>query len=207
MYPLYYDIMEYLNQAKIIIDKTKEELVLVISTAMKENKLDEAERILNYLRQMPNIDFLSKSNEYNKESDTGFENLVQLTSKKAGNEKSKLAGKFPKFIRRNDDVVKIGWSRKENSTYEHKADLKTVGATVKKIIAIGKKGAVFNAFTLLPISINGITVPDYQAYLILKWLVHGGLVKQHGRKGYSIVDSSNFEMNVNKMWEGLENES
>jgi hypothetical protein len=44
----------------------------------------------------------------------------------------------------------------------------------------------------------------YQLYLCLAWLKSEGLIKQHGRRGYSINDLDTFGDRVQRAWDELE---
>jgi len=99
--------------------------------------------------------------------------------------KSKGRKEFPKFERDGDRLVKIGWSKKDRRTYEHRAPKSVVIAVIDQIAAGVKPGRVFTMEQLMPFrDADGQDIPAYQPYLVLKWLQHVGAVKKKGKDGY-----------------------
>ncbi len=43
-------------------------------------------------------------------------------------------------------------------------------------------------------------VPGYQGYVWLAWLRAAGLVKQHGRQGYSLLKPATFEKDIDRVF-------
>lgn len=104
------------------------------------------------------------------------------------------ATSYPRFERRGDHLVKIGWSKREKAEYEHKAPLESVNIVASAVKKKGSDGRIFQISGLLPcVGPDGETVvPDYQVYLIVAWWRDLGLLDQHGRQGYSIPQPDAF---------------
>lgn len=119
--------------------------------------------------------------------------LDKVTTKKRA-----LATKYPRFGRRGDSLVKVGWSKREKAEYEHKAPLRAVAVVADVVKKKGADGRIFQINALLPcFGPDGETiVADYQVYLIVAWWKTVGLLEQHGRQGYSIPKPSNFASDV-----------
>lgn len=97
---------------------------------------------------------------------------------------------YPKFRREGDNIVKIGWSKAGKKEYQHKAPKHVLDVLVTKLETLGKSGRTFTMEQVLPLrDTDGNEVPPYQAYVWLAWLRSTGLVKQHGRKGYTATDT------------------
>src|SRR2546422_677055 len=98
---------------------------------------------------------------------------AQVTpGKRARTEAKRAAGTYPRFLREADALVKIGWSKRGKSEYEHKAPhnvLLVLSRSLQRLAADGKRVTMED---LLPLrhSANGSEVPRYQAYLCLAWL-------------------------------------
>jgi hypothetical protein len=113
---------------------------------------------------------------------------------------------YPRFVRESDALVKIGWSKRENSEYEHKAPhsvLLVLSRALQRLAAHRKRVTMDD---LLPLqdSANGSEVPSYQAYLCLAWLRTLRLIKQHGRQGYSLSHGgADLPSLVQKHWDTL----
>jgi len=114
-------------------------------------------------------------------------------------------GQYPKFFRQGDQLVKIGWSRTTKGEYEHKASRRVVDALTAAIAKRSRNGKLFTVENLLPLKDlqDHSEIPSYQAYVALAWLKLGGIVKQHGRRGYSIRNSTRFSEAAVASWQQL----
>jgi hypothetical protein len=114
-------------------------------------------------------------------------------------------GEYPKFCRRGDQLVKIGWSKREKTEYEHKAPRQAVDVLTTAIARRADNGKLFTVEDLLPLKnpADGSEIPSYQAYVALAWFRRLGLVKQHGRRGYSVKGPSRVGEAVVASWEQL----
>jgi len=113
---------------------------------------------------------------------------------KSPTRKKALVTNYPRFERRGDSLVKIGWSKREKAEYEHKAPLRAVAMVADEVMKKGAEGRIFQISALPPcLAPDGETiVPDYQVYLIVAWWRAKGLLEQHGRQGYSIPKPNDF---------------
>ncbi len=97
---------------------------------------------------------------------------------------------YPKFFRRNRELIKIGWSKQERAEYQHKAQHAVLMQLVSKLAVVGAGGKIFTAEDVFPLGAEeGSPIPNYQAYLCLAWLRHEGLVDAHGRQGYALANA------------------
>jgi hypothetical protein len=111
--------------------------------------------------------------------------------------------KYPKFARYRDQLVKIGWSKKEKTEYQHKAPREVVDALIDRITKVAASADLFTAEDIFPLpAIGGSPVPSYQAYLGLAWLRSIGFLNQHGRRGYSQNVATPKPM-IEKEWASL----
>jgi hypothetical protein len=125
-------------------------------------------------------------------------------AKKLANSKSKKAT-YPKFRRERDELVKIGWSKKEKAEYRHKAPKAVVLAVAEGLQKRGASGERYTFEELLPFRDRDtqMELPSYQAYLVLAWLRKEGLIVQHGRQGYSLPLNINLIDAVEERWKLL----
>jgi hypothetical protein len=117
-----------------------------------------------------------------------------------------LIDEYPKFFRRGEELVKVGWSKKERKEYHHRAPRVAVDAAASAIRQVGAKGKMFNGDSLLPLKStnDGTAVPDYQAYVALAWLKHLGIVEQRGRRaGYTLAPEKQIESTITSAWPEL----
>ncbi len=112
---------------------------------------------------------------------------------------------YPRFFRKDDQLVRIAWSKREKKEYQHKAPrsvLQSLGAAMAKL---GSDGRIFSTDQLLPLQdqTDGTDIPNYQAYVGIAFLKQAGLIDQHGRQGYSISRLSDFADSIESVWRKL----
>jgi hypothetical protein len=112
---------------------------------------------------------------------------------------------YPKFLRDREELVKIGWSRKQKREYRHKAPKAAVLLVAQALEQKRVGGERFAFEEVLPIrdSHTGADVPSYQAYTALAWLRKEGLIVQHGRQGYSLVPNIGLMDAIEERWKLL----
>jgi hypothetical protein len=115
-------------------------------------------------------------------------------------------GQYPKFFRQGDQLVKIGWSKTTRGEYEHKAPHRVVSALTAAIEKHSRNGKRFTVENLLPLKDlqDQSEIPSYQVYVALAWLKLGNLIKQHGRRGYSLKRSTRLPGAAEALWQQLQ---
>jgi len=109
----------------------------------------------------------------------------------------RVSRQYPKFIRRGDELVKIGWSKKEKREYQHRAGHAILDAISHALLDASKRRRLFTMEVLeRQLGSGANAVPGYQTYVWLAWLRSVGLIKQHGRQGYSLTKPATFEKDV-----------
>jgi hypothetical protein len=111
---------------------------------------------------------------------------------------------FPIFERDGDRLIKVGWSKRQRSAYEHRAPRPAVIACVQRIVGLAPPGGVFAVDAMLPTAdpSAGGDVPAYQVYLVVAWLRSLGLIKKKGRDGY-VVGKGLTERGIEDVWQKL----
>lgn len=106
---------------------------------------------------------------------------------------------YPRYEVRNGSLVRIGWSKKEKSEYQHKAPREIFERTVAAMEKIAQSGSgPFTAEQVIEqTSDTSGAIPGYQAYVVIGLLRDQGCVEQVGREGYMIPeDVSSRAMHV-----------
>lgn len=141
---------------------------------------------------------------------TGIDRATQprkQRARKTGKTPKKAGAKdgYPKFLRQGDDIVKLGWSRKERKEYRHKSPKRYLELVASALDEAGKNGALVSTENILPVRDpeTGADVPGYQAYLCIAILRHRGLVEQHGRQGYTVPQGTFLIPQIPSLWESL----
>ncbi|WP_428938331.1 hypothetical protein [Fontivita pretiosa] len=131
---------------------------------------------------------------------------ASVLSAGAGPRRKPAPGGYPRFFRRGDELVKVGWSKKHRQEYTHRAPRSAVDAVVAAVRELGAKGGLFSGDALLPLKdpSSGAGIPGYQAYVALAWLKHLGIVEQRGRRsGYTLVRDKQIESTITTAWPEL----
>ena len=127
-----------------------------------------------------------------------------LSAKKRVDGKSRKE-EYPHFVREGDKLVKIGWSKKNKSSYEHKAPREAVIAFTRHLTGSVQDGKVFVIENLLPVPDvgNGGELPAYQVYVTLAWLRQAGVIQKKGRDGYVLRRGGLGDGAIDKLWTSL----
>jgi hypothetical protein len=137
----------------------------------------------------------------NKSASDGTEGTPPKPSR--GRRVSKAA-EFPRFERDGDKLVKIGWSKRDNRVYEHRAPRETVFLVTNTISTKVKPRAIFTMDQVLPVNDNaGNGVPSYQAYLALAWLRSIGVVQRKGKDGYALTNGGLDTSKLQRLWKSV----
>lgn len=117
-------------------------------------------------------------------------------------------GSYPRFIRRDDKLIKIGWSKRNKQEYEHKAPGSVVFAIAGHLRTHTRDGKLFTVNDMLPVPDpeQGGELPSYQVYLALAWLRSAGAISKHGRDGYAPDHARLTEKAMANQWDALSSE-
>ncbi len=112
---------------------------------------------------------------------------------------------YPKFFRRGDELVKVGWSKSAKKEYQHKATETILSLVASAISERAANQKLVSADEFLPLtdSVDGTVIPAYQAYLCIAWLRNEGLITQDGRQGYRLSDAGLLVDQINERWSHL----
>ena len=122
--------------------------------------------------------------------------------------RTKTAGKVkpgtPIFTRDSDMLVKTARSQKSKNEYEHRAPGEVV-LTVAECLSDWRpnKKLLTGENLLNAYSKKKGSVVSYQLYASLGWFTQIGLVRRHGRSGYSVPQPNTIIRDVQEAWESL----
>ena len=118
--------------------------------------------------------------------------------------KTRAKSGYPKFVRDEDRLVKIGWSKKNREEYEHRVPREAVLTFLRHLNGNVEEAKVFDIEGLLPVQDSaGEDVPGYQIYVVVAWLREARVIEKKGRDGYFIRDKSVLSGELNDLWESL----
>ena len=112
------------------------------------------------------------------------------------------SNKYPKFERTNDRLVKIGWSKKDRSEYEHKVPYDVVDVVLAALSAKLIEVEYLKMDDLIPLDDKlGQEIPSYQTYLVVAWLRDIGVVEKQGNDGYHFADMKRTALDLESLWQ------
>jgi hypothetical protein len=111
---------------------------------------------------------------------------------------------YPKFNRDAEFLTKTGYSKKGRSEYQHKAPVDLVFVLAECLADWNSSKSLLTAEKLLEAcSARMGRVISYQAYVALGWFVESGLLRKHGRSGYSVPCPATVVEDAQKAWNSL----
>jgi hypothetical protein len=163
-----------------------------------------AQRVANAAPQEPNSNMDSRiPRESNAVS---FLSSAQRNGEKpaATIGKKSPGAQYPRFKREDDTLVKIGWSKSDRATYEHRSPRMILERLMSRIVEVGAGGERFTTEQILPLmDESNNELPSYRAYLCLAWLCFAGVLVRHGRQGYTVAVEGEFGQAVQAEWDKL----
>lgn len=110
---------------------------------------------------------------------------------------------YPKYQVRNGSLVRIGWSKKQKTEYEHKAPKETFDVTISAMAELAKTGKDPIPAERIIDRVNTLAAgtPSYQVYVVIGLLREQGCVEQVGRDGYVIP--ADLPHQGSQLWERL----
>lgn len=174
-------------KAQAVLSKCESELRALLAEAASAGDYDGVLKLTSWARAIAGLAGTSPTSPAHPAKTATLGGAI-------GTKKKAAHGGYPRFVRRGDALVKIGWSKTEKAEYEHKAPLSAVDLVASIVKKKGADGRIFQVSSLLPCHepTSDISVPDYQVYLIVGWWRAVGVLEQHGRQGYSIPKPNEF---------------
>jgi hypothetical protein len=202
----YYMDMEIDPRAQGIIEGAEKAIAALAAEAMakldypKANSLSAlAQRVGNTLRITAKPDGQGVGGPGNSPQQAkAHESAANSTGKRVP------PGQYPRFKKEDDTLVKIGWSKSDRATYEHRSPRDILDRLVTRIVEVGSSGERFTTEQILPLlDERNNELPSYQVYLCLAWLVMAGLLERHGRQGYTVAANTDLRDTVEAKWKEL----
>jgi hypothetical protein len=206
----------FMKQAHGILREAEARICELIPKAIAGRRDEEARQLMELARLLadarcspacacPHADRQANSGSADVDTSPG----PQLERKRrAKARKKRKASPYPKFFREGNALLKLGWSRKGKSEYEHRAPREAVLAIAAQVAEVASRGDSVTAsrFTVedlgdVRIAQGDEPISGCQIYLCIAWFRRAGLVVQHGRRGYSLpVTPASFPAKVRSAW-------
>lgn len=198
--------MNELTEARAILQSAERGLRSLMESAIQKGRYAEVADLAELAQALGRISSGPISDNPERSSadqiKTGAAMPPVHPAAKGQTKKSKSVGvEFPKFERDSDRLVKIGWSKKDKSKYEHKASRDAVLSVYLRLAGIAAAGP-FKMEDAFPITLaDGSEIPSYQSYLVLAWLRQSGQVEKLGKDSYRWTVEEVGESSFQHGWE------
>ena len=184
-----------------VLQATETSLRRLISEAALEERYDEVAWLVDLAKQVSHL-VARNSNADDSNPDTSAKLSASIEDRRKVRpprprstktlERAPI-GNYPRFRTEKDRLVKVGWSKKKKSEYEHRAPKESM-ARVFDVIAQLSLGDSFEVEALLPFAEkDSQPIPSYQLYIAIGWLRDVGFLKKCGRNDYAISEQSKGE--------------
>jgi hypothetical protein len=201
--------MDVTERVQAIIERAEKELAALAAEAAGERDYANAGMLLGLAQRVaatlrPGMASKSETSPAPVSANHSTARPSSPVPKSSAASTKQGGGQYPRFKRDDDTLIKVGWSKSDRATYEHKSPRSILSKLVARIIEVGSSGDRFTTEQILPLlDDENAELPSYQAYLCLAWLVVAGLLERHGRQGYTIDVSGDFQSAVDSMWDQL----
>jgi len=191
----------FMKQAHGILRDAEVKLCGLIPKALAGHRDEDAGRLMELARLLADAR-CARARSGSADVDTSPDPRAER-KRHAKARKKRKASPYPKFFREGNALLKLGWSRKSRSEYEHRAPHQAVLAAAGRVAEVASTRSRFTVEDLGDVRIAQVEEPisGCQVYLCVAWFRRTGLVVQHGRRGYSLpIAPAKFPAKVESAW-------
>ena len=196
----------FMKQALDVLRDAEVKLCGLIPKALAGHRDEDADRLMELARLLADAR-CSRAKSGSADADTSRGPQPER-KRHAKARKKRKASPYPKFFREGNALLKLGWSRKSRSEYEHRASREAVLAVAERVAEVASTETRFPVEDLSDVRIAHGEEPisGCQIYLCVAWFRKTGLIVQHGRRGYTLpITPAKFPARVESAWDELQN--
>ena len=200
--------MDHISAAAEALQKAEADLRDIVAKAAIDGDYNSVVQIASWAKSVRDV-LEKKSAPHGARphfalTNGGVSIVAQGKNGRAPAQKVKPTDDYPRFYRKGDELVRIAWSRRARSEYQHKTSEAVLRSLTNTLARLGGKGRIFSTDELLPLRDGqGVEVPAYQLYVCIALFKMTELIEQHGRQGYSIPSPDDFRDAVDAIWREL----
>lgn len=188
------------SEARAVLLAAEQGLRALVEKAARDGRYDEVVQLAEAAQQLRRL--AEAPADLGPHSRPAEEAKPTNSNKRSASSIKQTKGTgFPKFEVDGDRLVKIGWSKRERSEYQHKTSREAALCT---FLQLGKEATTepFRMEDQLPVLMaDGTAVPTYQSYLVLAWLRQLGWVEKVGKDSYRWAEIEVDETSFKSAWE------
>jgi len=196
----------FMKQALDVLRDAEVKLCGLIPKALAGHRDEDAGRLMELARLLADAR-CSRARSGSVDVDTSRSQQPERKHHAKARKKRK-ASPYPKFFREGDTLLKLGWSRKSRSEYEHRASREAILAVAERVAEVASPNNTETAgrFTVEDLGDVRMAEADEpisgcQVYLCIAWFRKTGLIVQHGRRGYTLpIAPARFSAKVRSAW-------
>jgi hypothetical protein len=194
--------MGAMDEAKRVLLAAEESLRNLVASAAANGDYDAIVELAEWARTVRSLGDNINSTKNPTIGHNGNNGSLDGPATISGSRRSRK--EYPLFFRDSNFLVKVAKSKSERTEYEHKAPKSVIGQLAHALTKANQRNRLITMDSVLPLKdADGDDVPSYQSYLCLAWLKYLGLVRQHGRQGYSVSPNHRLEEEITAAWEAL----
>ncbi|MFN9371247.1 MAG: hypothetical protein ACK6D3_05110 [Planctomycetaceae bacterium] len=187
-----------LSKARSALEECEERLRVLLAEAAASGQYDALETITEWARTLGRL----REGGEKEPVSSARDDAELLVAPRVVGKRLKARQAYPRFTRSRNELVKIGWSKKDKKEYVHRAPWGVVELLCQRLNDWDSKE--FTSDDILPlVAVDGVEVPSYQVYLCLAWLRELGLITKEGRQGYFVPRGVDVTVECAKVWKIL----
>jgi hypothetical protein len=180
-----------------IFQEAEVSLRALIGKAAETQKYDDIVVLVHLARQLQELSTRSSatpkgisSASISRGPEADAPPSTKRTQKVRGTAGSSQPKQYPVFSTTDERLIKLGWSKKNRTEYEHRAPKPSVAIVHEAIRTIGATGKPFEVEALSPlVTADNQEIPGYQIYMAIGWLRDLGAIQKGGRNRYRLTNS------------------
>jgi hypothetical protein len=192
--------------AVAVLETCEQGLRKIATDALAAGNYDAARQNIAWAQNIATMAAIARSLNTPVGGGRGGEETAALPSKsKTPFQTRMIQDEYPRFARRDDELVKIGWSKADHKEYQHRAPKRALDAVVAALKRLAPMSPHFTSEDLSPLKDpNGGIFPTYQIFVVLAFLRRLEILVQHGRKGgYTLLTHKPLDPTVHAAWQQL----
>jgi len=196
----------FMKQALDVLRDAEVKLCGLIPKALAGHRDEDAGRLMELARLLADARCL-RAKSGSADADTSRDPQPER-KRHAKARKKRKASPYPKFFREGNALLKLGWSRKSRSEYEHRASRDAVMAVADRVAEVASLNRTGTASRFTVEDLGDVRMAEAdepisgcQVYLCIAWFRRAGLIIQHGRRGYTLpIAPAKFPAKVRSAW-------
>lgn len=194
------------DEIAVILTTAERQLCSLIASRATNGDLsgvDSARTAALQIRSIMNSNAAAGRGPFNRSTARNSKTLKAAPKSKSRRRIRDATSKYPEFYISNGVLYRIGWSKKKKETYSHRVPRAIVFDIVKVMSAQSSPGPCSTDQLITRVNANSsASIPSYQIYAVIGFLLANELIQQVGRDGY--VFPNGLTAKFESVWKSLD---